>query len=250
MHIILSVGQILDHRLRTWMESNLHLNSYVYTFIRSDSNVIVDSIIHSIPVNNNSTFPSLLLDKNYKSTCIRAPTSQQCNLPHICQCCACLHMYILVIGYSIYLCVCALLSEPLWVPLSQNNNIPHHHPNHGHTTKRKSSEVRGRRAEVVNRRTKLERREGLLEFKALKIFWFYPTILYFALVHKNGKSWNLSLTNCHILCYHTEENSLWPTQTNLTPERKKTIAYNFTNSVKVLIKFRTTYFHFSLNIDK
>lgn len=66
MHIILSVGQILDHRQHTLMQNNLHLNSHAA--IHRESNVTSD-IIHT---DNNSTFLRLLLDRNWQSTCSRA----------------------------------------------------------------------------------------------------------------------------------------------------------------------------------
>lgn len=101
-----------------------------------------------------------LLDRNWQSTCSRAVTEILQSLDKaICHTSVCAaHTWVRV-----------LLSEPPWIPLSHNNNIPHHCPNHGHTTERKPGEASGRRAEVVRRDTK-RGEEGIKEwFKSLKI---------------------------------------------------------------------------------
>lgn len=65
------------------------------------------------------------------------------------------------------------------VPLS-HNNIPHHRPNHGHTTKKKPRETGGGRQTWYGEGHRGERRKGRLEFKSSEYFlaFTYPNVLF------------------------------------------------------------------------
>lgn len=112
------------------MQSNLHLNFFFF-FLRMQFYTekatwsLTLSAIVTVTRSSIRRKLAAYLQHTYRGDFYKVSTEQSAT--H-------LSLLRLLTCVRILVCVCVLLSEPPWFPLSNNNNIPHHCPNHQQAT--------------------------------------------------------------------------------------------------------------------
>lgn len=157
---------------------------------------------------------TVYLQQSYHGDFYRVSATQ--SAAHLSVLCMPVSAYMLVWGP---MCV-SLLSEPAWIPLSQNNNIPHHCPDCGHTTEKEAQrdEVEGRRGartgdKQVSKALKISKLSDTLRFY-LNLPGVIPTAFGLVVEMNEFLFYKKRTPQTVRVCLHKER----ATKTNLTPK--------------------------------